>query len=46
MALLVQQLWGGKKLSKSVFGYFKTKTKQNKKVPTAIKLEGGGGVRP
>ena len=29
-----------KKLSKSVFGYFKTK--KNKKVPMAIKLEGGG----
>ena len=25
MALLVQKFWGGKKLSKSVFGYFKTK---------------------
>ena len=36
--ILVQKLWGEKKLSKSVFGYFKTK----KKVPMAIKLEGGG----
>ena len=35
MALLVQKLWGGKKLSKSVFGYFK-----NKKMP----LNSGGGV--
>jgi len=35
-----------KKLSKSVFSYFKTKTKK-KKVPMAIKLEGGGGrIRP
>ena len=32
-AILVQKLWGVKKLSKSVFGYFKTKKKiqQNKK---------------
>ena len=30
------------KLSKSVFGYFKTKKKKKKKVPMAIKLEGGG----
>ena len=29
---------GRKKLSESVFGYFKTK-----KVPTATKLKGGGG---
>ena len=28
MALLVQKLWGGKKLSKSVFGYYKTKKKR------------------
>ena len=41
MALLTQKLWEGKK-SKSVFGYFKTK-KNKKKVPTAIKLGGGGG---
>ena len=34
-AILVQKLWGEKKLSKSVFGYFKTK----KKVPMAIKLK-------
>ena len=27
MALLAQKLWEGKKLSKSVFGYFKTKKK-------------------
>ena len=39
---IVQQLWGEKKLSKSVFGYFQTKKKE---VPMAIKLE-GGGVRP
>ena len=38
-------LWGEKKLSNSVFGYFKTKKKFKKKVPMAIKLE-GGGVRP
>ena len=44
MALLVQKLWEGKKLLKSVFGYFNTK-KSNKKKPMAIKL-GGGGVRP
>ena len=31
---------GEKKLSESVFGYFKTK---KKRVPMAIKLEGGGG---
>ena len=43
MAILVQKLWGEKKLSKSVFGYFKTKKKFKKKVPMAIKLEGGGG---
>ena len=43
-AILVQKLWGEKKLSKSVFGYFKTKKKiQQKKVPMATKLEGGGG---
>ena len=35
---------GRKKLSKSVFGYFKTlKKKIKQKVPMAIKLEGGGG---
>ena len=28
MALLAQKLWEGKKLSKSVFGYFKTKNNQ------------------
>ena len=33
---------GWKKLSKSVFGYFKTKKNSKKKVPMAIKLEGGG----
>jgi len=43
-AILVQKLWGEKKLSKSVFGYFKTK-KYFKKVPMAIKLEGGGWVK-
>ena len=42
--ILVQKLWGEKKLSKSVFGYFKTKKKiQQKKVPMATKLEGGVG---
>ena len=41
-AILVQKLWGEKKLSKSVFGYFNTKKKFKKKVPMAIKLEGGG----
>ena len=45
MALLVHKLWG--KLSKSVFGYFKTTQEKKKKLPTAIKLgggkEGGGG---
>ena len=41
--ILVQKLWGEKKLSKSVFGYFKTKKKKStKNVPMAIKLEGGG----
>ena len=44
-AILVQKLWSEKKLLKSVFGYFKTKKKiQQKKVPMAIKLEGGGGL--
>ena len=37
-----QKLWAGKKLSKSVQLYFKTQ-KMLKKVPTAIKLGGGGG---
>ena len=42
-AILVQKLWGEKKLSEFVFGYFKTKKKiQQKKVPMATKLEGGG----
>ena len=40
MALLVQKL-GGKKLSKSVSGYLKTR--QNEENQTAIKLEGVGG---
>ena len=31
MALVVQKLWGEKKLSKSDFGYFKTKKKKNLK---------------
>ena len=45
-AILVQKLLGEKKLSISVFGYFKTKKIIKKKeVPMAIKLE-GGGVRP
>ena len=30
-AILVQKLWGEKKLSKSVFGYFKTKNIKKKK---------------
>ena len=38
-AILVQKLWGEQKLSQSFFGYFMNK----KKVPMAIKLEGGGG---
>ena len=43
-AILVQKFWGEKKLSKSVFGYFKTKKKNSKKkVPMTTKLEGGGG---
>jgi len=43
-AILVQKLWGEKKLSEFVFGYFKTKKKiQQKKVPMATKLGGGGG---
>ena len=29
-------------MSKSVIGYFKTKKRRRKKVPMAIKLEGGG----
>ena len=45
MAILVQKLRGEKKLSKPVFGYFKTTKNNKKKVPMAIKLEGGGGVR-
>ena len=28
-AILAQKLWGEKKLSKSVFGYFKTKKKKS-----------------
>ena len=42
MAILVQKLWGEKKLSKSVFGYFKTKKKFKKKVPMALSSRGGG----
>ena len=43
-AILVQKLGEEKKFSKSVFGYFKNKKeKRKKKVPMAIKLEGGGG---
>ena len=45
IALLVQKLWGGKMLSKSVFDYFKTDNKK-KKVPTAISSGGGEGGRP
>ena len=37
-AILVQKLWGEKKLSKSVFGYLKTKKNSKKKVPLAIKV--------
>ena len=40
--ILVQKLWGGKKLSKSVI----LRLKKKKESPMAIKLEGGGGVRP
>ena len=40
IAILVQKFWGEKKLSKFVFGYFKTKKK--KKVPMAIKRGGLG----
>ena len=38
--MALQKLCGGKKLSTSIFGYFKTK----KKVPTAIKLGLGRGL--
>ena len=38
MAILVQKLWGEKKLSKTVFGYFKTKKSGSRGV--------GVGVRP
>ena len=38
-ALLVQKLWGGNKLSKSIFGYFKTK--KNKKFRLSLSLGGG-----
>ena len=41
MALLVQKLWRGKKLSKSVFGYFKTK-KEKKKSSDCHEAWGGG----
>ena len=42
--MLVQKLGEEKKLSKSVFGYFKTKKERKKiKVPMAIKLGVGGG---
>ena len=40
LALLVQKLWGGKKLSKSVSAILRLK--KQKKVPTAIKIGGGG----
>ena len=39
-AILVRKLWGEKKLSKSVFCYFKTKKKSS---DGHYKLEGGGG---
>ena len=39
-AILVQKLWGEKKLSKSVFGYFKKKKKFR------WPLSSSGGVRP
>ena len=42
-AILVQKLWGEKKLSKSVFGYFKTKKKiQKKKFLWPLSSRGGG----
>ena len=37
-AILVQKLWGEKKLSKSVFGCFKTKKKFNKKKHTFMHI--------
>ena len=43
MALLVKQFFGEKKLSKSIFGYFKTKKGKSSDITT--KLEGGRGVR-
>ena len=43
VTIFSKKLWGEKKLSKSVFGYFKTKKKIKKKVPMAIKLEGVRG---
>ena len=42
-AILVQKLWGEKKLSKSVFGYFNTKKKiQQKKFRWPLSSRGGG----
>ena len=42
MALIVPKLWREKKLSKSVFGYFRA-NKETIENPMAIKLEEGGG---
>ena len=44
-AILVPKLQEEKKLSKTVSAILRLK-KHTKKVPMAIKLEGGGGVRP
>ena len=42
-AILDQKLREEKKFSKFVSGYLKTLKKKKKKVPFAIKLDGGGG---
>ena len=42
-AILVQKLRGEKKLSKTVFGCFKTKKKKKKKVRWPLSSRGGGG---
>ena len=41
-AILIQKLWCEKKLSKSVFGYFKTKKKFKKKFRWPLSSRGGG----
>ena len=41
-AIFVQKLWGEKKLSKPVFGYFKTK---KKKIRWPLSSRGEGGVK-